>query len=64
MMVDTMVIRGVDIGAAAYHAGLSTAERTECQDKWIANAPGYDIIVATTAFGMGIDKQDVRFMVH
>jgi len=52
------------IGAAAYHAGLSTTERTECQDRWIASAPGYDIIVATTAFGMGIDKQDVRFVVH
>ncbi len=57
-------LRGKSIGAAPYHAGLSTSERVACQQKWVANAPGYDIIVATTAFGMGIDKQDVRFVVH
>ncbi len=57
-------LRKHDIGAAAYHAGLSAAERLDCQNKWIASAKGHDIIVATTAFGMGIDKQDVRFVVH
>ena len=57
-------LRDNNIGAAPYHAGLSTLERSACQNKWIASAPGYDIIVATTAFGMGIDKQDVRFVVH
>lgn len=57
-------LRSHKIGAAAYHAGLSILERNECQNKWIASAPGYDIIVATTAFGMGIDKDNVRFVVH
>ena len=57
-------LRKHSIGAAPYHAGLSAQDRATCQRKWIANEPGYDIVVATTAFGMGIDKQDVRFVVH
>lgn len=57
-------LRTHNIGAAPYHAGLSAADRASYQQKWIVNVPGYDIIVATTAFGMGIDKQDVRFVVH
>ena len=57
-------LRTQGIGAAPYHAGLSTHERTECQQRWINGEEGYDIIVATTAFGMGIDKQNVRFVVH
>ena len=52
------------LGAAPFHAGLGTAEKTTCQTKWLANEVGYDIIVATIAFGMGIDKTDVRFVVH
>ncbi|KAF4553256.1 DEAD/DEAH box helicase-like protein 2 [Elsinoe fawcettii] len=52
------------IGAKAYHAGLSNSEKDEALQKWVTNQPGYDIIVATTAFGMGIDKEDVRFVVH
>ncbi|TKX23034.1 DEAD/DEAH box helicase-like protein 2 [Elsinoe australis] len=52
------------IGAKAYHAGLSHSEKDETLQNWVANKPGYDIIVATTAFGMGIDKEDVRFVVH
>lgn len=57
-------LRANSIGAVPYHAGLSAQDRATYQRQWIANAPGHDIVVATTAFGMGIDKQDVRFVVH
>ena len=57
-------LRESEIGASPYHAGMSNEERTSCQAKWLANEPGYDIIVATTAFGMGIDKENVRLVVH
>lgn len=57
-------LRQMGIGAQAYHAGISAEERAECQAKWFASEPGYDVIVATTAFGMGINKEDVRFVVH
>ena len=52
------------VGAKPYHAGLTTAQKDEYLDGWVTNRAGYDIIVATTAFGMGIDKTDVRFVVH
>lgn len=52
------------IGAKPYHAGLSNAEKEDHLRGWIADEVGYDIIVATTAFGMGIDKENVRFVVH
>ncbi len=45
-----------------YHAGLSLKERDEKQKNWIENKT--QVIVATNAFGMGIDKPDVRFVVH
>jgi RecQ family ATP-dependent DNA helicase len=57
-------LKNTGIGAVPYHAGLSTEERIQCQSKWISNEVGYDIIVATTAFGMGINKEDVRFVIH
>ncbi len=57
-------LRTNSIGAMPYHAGLSAQDRATCQRRWIDNSPGHDIVVATTAFGMGIDKQDVRFVVH
>lgn len=57
-------LRAKSIGAVPYHAGLSAQDRATYQRQWIANAPGHDVVVATTAFGMGIDKQDVRFVVH
>ncbi|KAL2833406.1 P-loop containing nucleoside triphosphate hydrolase protein [Aspergillus cavernicola] len=66
------------IRAVAYHAGLATADRTRVQNEWVApqklqqqpdsetgsDSPAFYIIVATTAFGMGIDNSEVRFVVH
>jgi ATP-dependent DNA helicase RecQ len=48
--------------AMFYHAGLKASERTEIQDRFMAGDA--EIIVATNAFGMGIDKADVRFVYH
>jgi len=50
------------INADYYHAGLTTKERSQKQDNWITNRTR--VIVATNAFGMGIDKPDVRIVVH
>jgi RecQ family ATP-dependent DNA helicase len=57
-------LREADIGARPFHARLPPAEKEATLNRWIANDEGYDIIVATTAFGMGIDKENVRFVVH
>lgn len=51
-----------NIHASFYHAGLSFEERTRRQDEWIRNETR--VMVATNAFGMGIDKPDVRLVVH
>ncbi len=50
------------IKALPYHAGLDAAVRTEHQDKFLNEE--VDVIVATIAFGMGIDKPDIRFVIH
>lgn len=50
------------ISAIAYHGGLTHAQRDEIQQTWIDNK--YRIVVATNAFGMGIDKPDVRLVLH
>lgn len=55
-------LRGEGVTAAAYHGGLGHAERSMRQEEWLADK--VRVMVATNAFGMGIDKPDVRFVVH
>ncbi|XP_069564802.1 recQ-like DNA helicase BLM isoform X1 [Brachyistius frenatus] len=62
---DTMAesLQRAGILALSYHAGLRDAERENVQTKWI-NQDGCQVICATIAFGMGIDKPDVRYVIH
>ncbi|MFN8215435.1 MAG: RecQ family ATP-dependent DNA helicase [Solirubrobacterales bacterium] len=55
-------LRAAGVGAEAYHAGLGSRRRGELQDRFMAD--GVEAMVATTAFGMGIDKANVRFVHH
>ncbi|KAK5997982.1 Bloom syndrome protein [Cladobotryum mycophilum] len=57
-------LRDAGVGARPYHAKLTASVKEDTLARWVNNEPGYDIIVATTAFGMGIDKNNVRFVVH
>ena len=56
------ILRANDIKAAPYHAGLDSTTRTQTQDDFLME--NIDVIVATIAFGMGIDKPDVRFVIN
>lgn len=56
------ILQDAKISAAAYHAGLSNEERTQNQNDFVYDR--ISVIVATNAFGMGIDKSNVRFVIH
>ncbi|HSS40066.1 MAG TPA: ATP-dependent DNA helicase RecQ [Polyangia bacterium] len=55
-------LRGSGISAAAYHAGMEPAARNSVQDAF--GRDEVDVVVATVAFGMGIDKSNVRYVIH
>lgn len=59
-LAQTLIVN--DIKALPYHAGMDSNTRSENQDKFLMEE--VDVIVATIAFGMGIDKPDVRFVIH
>jgi len=59
-LAETLQVNGIN--ALAYHAGMDSATRSANQDKFLMEE--VDVIVATIAFGMGIDKPDVRFVIH
>ena len=58
----TEILKVNEIQAKAYHAGMDSAMRSQTQDDFIMEK--IDVIVATIAFGMGIDKPDVRYVIH
>ena len=62
MVAEELKRRG--FGAQAFHASISGIEKDTILRNWVENVEGYEIVVATVAFGMGVDKPDVRFVIH
>jgi len=58
----TQLLRAHGFDAVRYHAGLTNGERSQARERFISGAPL--VVVATNAFGMGIDRPDVRLVVH
>src|SRR5213079_434037 len=56
------MLRHEKIRAAPYHAGMDDEDRTRTQDRFAAGE--VDVVVATVAFGMGIDRADIRYVLH
>ena len=56
------MIRSTGVKCEAYHAGLPSEDRARIQQQWIDNT--LQVVVATNAFGMGIDKSDCRYVIH
>lgn len=59
-LAETLRVNGIK--ALAYHAGMDSATRTNTQDQFLME--DIDVIIATIAFGMGIDKPDIRYVIH
>ncbi|TMD30122.1 MAG: RecQ family ATP-dependent DNA helicase, partial [Chloroflexi bacterium] len=57
-----LALRAHGVDALGYHAGMDDAERTEAQDRFLRGETR--VVVATNAFGMGVDKPDIRFVAH
>ncbi|HEY6579523.1 MAG TPA: ATP-dependent DNA helicase RecQ [Rubrobacter sp.] len=55
-------LRRSGVDAAAYHAGMGSSERASVQERFMTDELG--VVVATVAFGMGVDKPNVRFVIH
>ncbi|MDO4619832.1 MAG: ATP-dependent DNA helicase RecQ [Lachnospiraceae bacterium] len=58
----TRFLNGKHLSAVPYHAGMTDEARAKAQDAWLSGS--VPVIVATNAFGMGIDKPDVRYVIH